>query len=110
MYGWHGLAMTSDSDIVRSVLGPFWFTISTLIMVGVLGILYSSILGQDIHEYLPYLGTGLVVWQFISTCAIEGANTLIGAGYIIKQIRMPISVHVARMTWRNFIIMMHSLR
>lgn len=103
--GWHDIRQRYR----RSVLGPFWFTISTLIMVGVLGILYSSILGQDIHEYLPYLGTGLVVWQFISTCAIEGANTLIGAGYIIKQIRMPISVHVARMTWRNFIIMMHSL-
>lgn len=103
--GWHDIRQRYR----RSVIGPFWFTLSTLVMVGVLGILYSSILNQDIHEYLPYLGTGLVAWQFISTCAIEGASTLISAGYLIKQIRMPLTIHIARMAWRNFIIMMHSL-
>ena len=103
--GWHDIRQRYR----RSLIGPFWFTLSTLIMVGVLGILYSTLLGQDIHDYLPYLGVGLVIWQYLSACANEGANTFIGSAYLIKQIRMPLTVHVARVVWRNFVILMHSL-
>lgn len=103
--GWHDIRQRYR----RSVLGPFWFTLTTLIMVGVLGFLYSELLKQDISDYLPYLGIGLVVWQFISTAANEGCTTMIAAGNIIKQIRMPLTTHVCRMAWRNFIILMHSL-
>jgi ABC-type polysaccharide/polyol phosphate export permease len=103
--GWHDIRQRYR----RSVLGPFWFTLSTLIMVGVLGFLYSTLLKQEIYNYLPYLGTGLVIWQYISACVNEGANAFIGSGYLIKQIRMPLTIHVARIVWRNFVIMMHSL-
>lgn len=103
--GWHDIRQRYR----RSVLGPFWFTLSTLIMVGVLGVLYSTLLGQEISEYLPYLGVGLVVWQYLSACINEGSTSLIGAGYLIKQIRMPLTVHVVRIVWRNFLILLHSL-
>lgn len=103
--GWHDIRQRYR----RSVLGPFWFTLTTLIMVGVLGFLYSQLLGQEISDYLPYLGIGLVIWQFISTAANEACMSMIGAGHIIKQIRMPLTTHVCRMAWRNFIILLHSL-
>lgn len=103
--GWHDIRQRYR----RSVLGPFWFTLSTLIMVGVLGVLYSMLLRQEIVDYLPYLGVGLVIWQYISSCVNEGATTFISAGYLIKQIRMPLTVHVVRIVWRNFVILMHSL-
>jgi ABC-type polysaccharide/polyol phosphate export permease len=103
--GWHDIRQRYR----RSVLGPFWFTISTLIMVGVLGIIYSTLLGQNIRDYLPYLGVGMVVWQYLNACVTEGANTFIGAAYLIKQIRMPLTIHVARIMWRNFVILLHSL-
>lgn len=103
--GWHDIRQRYR----RSVLGPFWFTLTTMIMVGVLGFLYSQLLGQEITDYLPYLGIGLVVWQFISTAANEGCYTLIGAGHVIKQIRMPLTTHVCRVVWRNFVILLHSL-
>lgn len=103
--GWHDIRQRYR----RSVLGPFWFTLTTLIMVGVLGFLYSQLLGQEISDYLPYLGIGLVIWQFISTAANEGCMSMIGSGHIIKQIRMPLTTHVCRMAWRNFIILLHSL-
>ncbi|WP_198555865.1 ABC transporter permease [Rahnella sp. AA] len=105
IWGWHDIRQRYR----RSVLGPFWFTLTTLIMVGALGFLYSELLGQEISTYLPYLGVGLVVWQFISTAANEGCISLIGSVHIIKQIRMPLTTHVCRMAWRNFIILLHSL-
>lgn len=103
--GWHDIRQRYR----RSVLGPFWFTLSTLIMVAVLGVLYSTLLGQDITTYLPYLGVGLVIWQYLSACVNEGSTAFIGAGYLIKQIRMPLTVHVNRIVWRNFVILLHSL-
>jgi ABC-type polysaccharide/polyol phosphate export permease len=103
--GWHDIRQRYR----RSVLGPFWFTLTTLIMVGALGFLYSQLLGQQISDYLPYLGVGLVVWQYISTAANEGCMSLIGSAHIIKQIRMPVTIHACRMAWRNFIILLHSL-
>ncbi|MDO6388180.1 ABC transporter permease [Uliginosibacterium sp. 31-12] len=103
--GWHDIRQRYR----RSVLGPFWFTLTTLIMVGVLGFLYSTLFKQEVSDYLPYLGIGMVVWQFISTAANEGCTVMIGAAQVIKQIRMPLSAHVCRMTWRNFIILLHSL-
>lgn len=103
--GWHDIKQRYR----RSILGPFWFTISTMIMVGVLGFLYSTLLNQKIVDYLPYLGVGLIIWQFISTCVNEGCSGFIASAYIIKQIRMPLSVHVCRIACRNFIILLHSL-
>ncbi|GAB2896579.1 ABC transporter permease [Uliginosibacterium flavum] len=103
--GWHDIRQRYR----RSVLGPFWFTLTTLVMVGVLGFMYSELLGQEISDYLPYLGIGMVVWQFISTAANEGCNAMIGAGSTIKQIRMPLTTHVCRMVWRNLVILLHSL-
>ncbi len=93
----------------RSILGPFWFTLSTAIMVGVLGALYSTLLQQDVRQYLPFLAIGLVAWQFLATCATEGCNVFISAGYLIKQIRLPLTVHACRQVWRNFVIFLHSL-
>lgn len=103
--GWHDIRQRYR----RSVLGPFWFTLSTAIMVVVLGILYSALLQQEISEYLPYLAVGLIVWQYLASSMNEGCDSFIGSAYLIKQIRMPLTTHVCRIVWRNFIILLHSL-
>ncbi len=103
--GWHDIRQRYR----RSVLGPFWFTLSTAIMVVVLGLLYSVLLKQEISNYLPYLAVGLIVWQYMATTMIESCDSFINSAYLIKQIRMPLSIHVWRIAWRNFVIMLHSL-
>lgn len=103
--GWHDIRQRYR----RSVLGPFWFTLSTAIMVVVLGALYATLLKQEISDYLPFLAAGLVVWQFLASAINEGCNAFIGAAGLIKQIRLPLTVHVCRIVWRNFVIMLHSL-
>jgi ABC-type polysaccharide/polyol phosphate export permease len=103
--GWHDIRQRYR----RSVIGPFWFTLSTAIMVLVLGALYSTLLHQDVKDYLPYLAVGLVIWGYLSSVANEGCNAFIGASYLIKQIRIPLTIHVCRIVWRNFVILLHSL-
>ncbi|MFN7424924.1 MAG: ABC transporter permease [bacterium] len=101
--GWHDVKQRYR----RSVLGPFWLTASTGVMVVALGMLYSRILNQDATSYLPYLAVGLVVWQFMATTVAEGCQAFITAEGLIKQLRVPLSVHVFRMLYRNFIIFLH---
>ncbi|CAB3776332.1 hypothetical protein LMG28688_00211 [Paraburkholderia caffeinitolerans] len=103
--GWHDIRQRYR----RSIIGPFWFTLSTAIMVIVLGALYSTLLHQEISNYLPYLAVGLVVWQYLGSMANEGCMSFIGSAYLIKQIRIPLTVHVCRIAWRNFVILLHSL-
>lgn len=103
--GWHDIRQRYR----RSVLGPFWFTLSTAIMVVVLGMLYSTLLKQEISNYLPFLAVGLVVWQYIGSVINEGCSAFIGSAHLIKQIRLPLTIHVCRLAWRNFVILLHSL-
>lgn len=103
--GWHDIRQRYR----RSVLGPFWFTLSTAIMVVVLGMLYSTLLKQEIQNYLPFLAVGLVLWQFIASVINEGCSAFTGSAHLIKQIRLPLTIHVCRLIWRNFAILLHSL-
>lgn len=102
-FGWHDVKQRYR----RSILGPFWLTISTGIMVAALGLLYARILNQDVKDYLPYLAIGLIIWQFLSTVISESCQSFIAADALIKQVRAPLTVHVLRMLCRNFVIFMH---
>ena len=48
-----------------SVLGPFWLTISTGVMVGAMGTLYGTLFHMDLKTYLPFLALSLVLWNAI---------------------------------------------
>jgi ABC-type polysaccharide/polyol phosphate export permease len=93
----------------RSVLGPFWLTISTAALLGAMGPLYGKLFGQSIADYFPHLALGFVVWLLIAGLINEGCNTFIAAEGLIKQTRIPLSVHVLRVVWRNLIIFAHHL-
>lgn len=93
----------------RSVLGPFWITLSLGITILVMGFLYAKLFRQDIRTYIPYLASGMVIWSLISTVINESATVFIQAEGIIKQIPMPFGIHVLRMISRNVIVFFHNL-
>jgi ABC-type polysaccharide/polyol phosphate export permease len=91
-----------------SVLGPFWLTISTLVMVTAMGLIYPHLFNVEIKTYLPYVMVGLVVWQFISGMTTEGCETFLRAESVIQQIPIPFSIHAYRTVCRNLIVLGHS--
>jgi ABC-type polysaccharide/polyol phosphate export permease len=92
-----------------SVLGPFWLTLSTAIMIGSLGALYSRLFHMEIATYLPYLSLGILTWGLISVLLTECCTAFISADHVIKQIRMPLSVHLYRVIARNVIVFGHNM-
>ena len=80
----------------RSTIGPFWLTISMGALVGGLGMLYAGLFRLQIADYLPFVAAGFVLWGFVSGVINEGCTAFIDAAAIIKQMRLPLSVHVFR--------------
>ncbi len=92
----------------RSVLGPFWLTLSMAILVAALGFLYSKLFGIAIDDYLPFLTLGFLAWGLISGVIIDGCTAFTAAEPFIKQMKLPFSLHIYRIVWRNLIIFAHN--
>jgi ABC-type polysaccharide/polyol phosphate export permease len=58
----------------RSVLGPFWLVIGTLIGVGGLGLVWSVVFQVDRETLIPMMATGLVIWTLLSASITEAAS------------------------------------
>jgi ABC-type polysaccharide/polyol phosphate export permease len=107
---WAALAMQDIRLRYRgSVLGPFWMTISTLVMVVAMGAIYAHLFRTPSHDYVPYLTLGLVVWQLLSNLITEGCDTFVRAENVIQQVPIPFSIYAYRTVCRNFIVLAHSL-
>ena len=103
--GWQDVA----TRYRRSRVGAFWLTINIAVMIGALGLVFGTIFGQPMREFLPFLAVGLIVWNFIYSSINEGCTALSDASGIVLQVKMPLCVHLARVMWKNLIILGHNL-
>ena len=92
-----------------SVLGPFWLTLSTGVMVASLGVLYSTLFVMDISHYLPFLALSLVLWNAASAQVQEACSCFTQAEAMIRSARMPFALHAERGVIRNVIVLAHSV-
>lgn len=93
----------------RSLLGPFWITLSMGVFICLLGVIYGRLFHMDTRTYLPYLAVGFIVWGFLAAVANEGCLAFLESARIIKQIKLPYSVYILRVVWRNFIVFLHNI-
>ena len=104
MLGWQDIRQRYR----RSLLGPFWLTISMGIMIAALGSLYAGLFRIELSNYLPFLTIGFIIWGLIAAFVTEGCTAFIAAEAAIKQVELPLSVHVYRVLWRNTVIFAHN--
>ena len=88
----------------RSILGPFWLTLSMGVMVAALGLVFSTLFSQDIGQTLPYIAVGLIFWGLLTSTINEGATAFIGNEGYIRNVPLPLSVHYYRVVARNLVI------
>lgn len=93
----------------RSVLGPFWITISMAITVYTMGYLYSHLFHIDLQTYYPFLVGGMLSWALISTAVTELVDTFTTLEGMIKQIKLPYSLYMHRVAARNILIFFHNI-
>ena len=92
-----------------SMLGPFWLTLSTGVMVAALGVLYSTLFKMDLHDYLPFLALSLVLWAFVSTLVAEACTGFLQAEGMIRSVRLPFTLYALRVIVRNVLVLAHNV-
>ena len=92
-----------------SVLGPLWMSLSSLIMLIGLGLLYGTLFKLQLSNYLPHLAVSLIVWQWMAGFINESCATLTSAEGVIRQMRLPYTLHALRVAFRNTLVAAHSL-
>jgi ABC-type polysaccharide/polyol phosphate export permease len=93
----------------RSALGPFWITIGMAVMIATIGIVFGQIFKAPLYDFFPFLAVGTILWSFMSTVLAEGSVGFISAEAIVKQLPIPLFVHILRMIWRNLLIFAHNI-
>ncbi|WP_328603981.1 ABC transporter permease [Amycolatopsis sp. NBC_00345] len=93
----------------RSSLGPLWITVGMAVTALALGVVNSALFGTSISTLLPSITTGLILWNFMNGCIVEGSETFIANEGMIKQLPAPVSVYALRTVWRQALYLGHNL-
>jgi homopolymeric O-antigen transport system permease protein len=93
----------------RTVIGPFWTTLSLGTFIFTLGILWAQLWKQDPKTYLPFLTSGMLAWALVATLIIEGCHVFTSGQDIIKSLRFNYTVLTWSVVWRNLIVLLHNL-
>lgn len=91
-----------------SVLGPFWVTLSNLVMIVAIGVIYGTLFHVETSVYVPYVMLGIIIWQLISGIITEGCQTFTAAQDVIQQVKLPFSIQAFRVVYRNILIFAHN--
>lgn len=79
------------------------------VLVGTLGLVYGTLFGQKLGDYLPLIATGLVVWSLFSATVAEGSRAYISSANYIRQVRTPRLIYMLQAAWRNGVIFAHNI-
>lgn len=93
----------------RSVLGPFWITLTMVVTIAGMGPLYGALLKIKTEEFVPYLALGIITWGLISILILDACNAFIGSDSIVRSVRLPLSLHVFRVVYRNILFFAHNV-
>ncbi len=105
---WFALGLNDIASRYRgSVLGPFWITITTIVFVAGIGLVYARLMHVSLEQYLPWLATGAVIWGFINQSIQESADAFIAASAVLRQTAIPLPVFIWRVIWRNLLTLAH---
>lgn len=65
-------------------------------LTALISIVFSRVFGAEIHEYAPYILSGVVVWEFLSASFTGGSLTFVQAAPYIGQRRLPLAIYPLR--------------
>jgi len=93
----------------RTLLGPFWSVLNSLLFVLVLASVYSLLWRIDLATFLPFLTAGYFTWTFFAACIAESASCLYAAGETLKTMPVSPMALLMRVIARNLMVFAHNL-
>jgi len=93
----------------RSRIGQFWLTISSGIMVAVLGMVWSTLWKLPVEDLVPFVAVSLIVWTIISGTLAEAATVFASTGSMFLNQGMSLSTAIYALVYRHLLIFLHNL-
>lgn len=93
----------------RSVLGPLWLVFGTLIGVGGLGVVWSTLFHVDRAAFIPALSVGLVTWYLLNNCITESASVFYTNRDLILNIPLSSILVSMLLLFRQVINFLHNM-
>jgi ABC-type polysaccharide/polyol phosphate export permease len=92
----------------RSSLGPWWITISMIVFISAMGVVFSKIFNQPLKDYIPNFTAGFLFWTFFATSVTESAEIFKNNAGFIKQTDLPLSMYVLKHISKQIICLAHN--
>ncbi|WP_281360076.1 ABC transporter permease [Caulobacter soli] len=93
----------------RSLIGPFWVSISILVTASALSFVMTGLFGGELRKALPFVLMGIIIWSFLSQSLIEACTTLISARNHLSGSPLPYGLMILSAIIRNAIVTAHHL-
>ena len=79
-----------QASTAKSSLGVAWLVLVPALQIGIYGIIFGVVLGSvRPANFLPYLITGIVLFQFISGCFTDGAKAITANASLVRSLDFP---------------------
>ena len=93
----------------RSILGPFWVTITLAVTIFGLAFTFGNLFKQDLSGYLIYLTVGFFCWYYISHSIIEATTIMIETKNWLLNSPEPPIIAINRVFLRNVYLSIHQV-
>jgi ABC-type polysaccharide/polyol phosphate export permease len=101
-------SQTVRQRYARSRLGQFWISLSYLIMILALGIVYTQLWHTNVDIYLPFLAISMAFWNLISGCINDAAGTFIAATAQMHAEYQPKGIFCLIVIFRQLVFFSHN--
>lgn len=77
----------------RTYLGMLWMTLTTVVFVAGLSLLFGVLMGQDLKTFIPYVAIGFIGFTWMIGLISGGADSVTGNAASIQTTPGPLSVY-----------------
>jgi ABC-type polysaccharide/polyol phosphate export permease len=93
----------------RTLLGPFWVTLSFAGSAAALTLVYATLFKLSTASYFAYVISGLAVWGLMASMITQGCTTFVRNGLLIQHQPLPLSLHPLRSVVSELLVFAHNL-
>ncbi|OMF66185.1 ABC transporter [Paenibacillus glucanolyticus] len=96
----------------RSKLGILWTFMNPLLLTLLMSTVFGVVFKMEFADYAPYVLSGLIVWDLVSSSFIGGGHSIMSGEQYIRQFNHPVIIYTlksALVSTITFVIAMASL-
>src|SRR6476660_5126686 len=92
----------------RSRLGQFWLTLSTGILIGSLGLVWSVLWKMPVSQMMPYFAASMIIWTMLTGFIGDATSVFSNSGRYFLNERMSFATAIDALLYQQILIFLHN--